>query len=507
MNPFIDPETSREHFPDLSLGLEVNDFSSPAVDNERLDWSIDTLAHMAQARDHGDGTGLHPISATKASASAHAESFDREVAEQFWRDNRRLGALHTPDRAIDRYHQSPTDRRAGALARGRNDGSLGAADEGAWFLAGHGALASQAERSTDDPSSSAVEHLGALGSSPRESHYLVGSFDLSACGPLSPPCHASPASSSMAGAFLAWHAETVQGLSPLPHTVAPIPSHAGSTVLSDLPRASTACTPGAPRRGAPSGAPMSAAKPPRTPATRHRFSPQRLPQRSPHATSHSSKARGAAATAAPVAMGVSETPERPRRWGQLDSPGFGAVISPIADIGGFAGTPAPRSVRERCSHPSPFAAPVSAVGRRSRSRQGLRDHSHWDGSDASGSATPPTEHDSRGFNASPMRQPAGVMSASDGSFVSGFGAALDYCSGAESSSSARSYGGDDDGGWVSGRARASMPSPRKSGAREVNRSLFSGVQRDSAREEVEGRGDAPRQQEGPGDGDLFSLQR
>jgi hypothetical protein len=45
MNPFIDPESSREHFPELSHGLE--EIASPS-DKQGLNWSIDTLAHMAQ---------------------------------------------------------------------------------------------------------------------------------------------------------------------------------------------------------------------------------------------------------------------------------------------------------------------------------------------------------------------------------------------------------------------------------------------------------------------------
>lgn len=84
-NPFIDPDNSHDHFPDLDTGLasgypdnlsspvdDVNgttvEDSSPDCENSdarsfhgRLDWSIDTLAHMAIIGDEeGHGLGLSP---------------------------------------------------------------------------------------------------------------------------------------------------------------------------------------------------------------------------------------------------------------------------------------------------------------------------------------------------------------------------------------------------------------------------------------------------------------
>lgn len=92
-NPFIDPETSREHFPLFEAGLAVAAMSPDTIEspgNEgsdeepsregesdgshepvssfrgRLDWSIDTLAHMAAARDEaGHGLCLSPDAVTR----------------------------------------------------------------------------------------------------------------------------------------------------------------------------------------------------------------------------------------------------------------------------------------------------------------------------------------------------------------------------------------------------------------------------------------------------------
>jgi len=50
MNPFIDPEISRDHFPDFEAGLKEVCYNSEEEEEEDdgpLEWSIDTLAHMA----------------------------------------------------------------------------------------------------------------------------------------------------------------------------------------------------------------------------------------------------------------------------------------------------------------------------------------------------------------------------------------------------------------------------------------------------------------------------
>ena len=55
MNPFIDPEISRNHFPDFEAGLKevCNNSEEEDDDDGPLEWSIDTLAHMAAIGSQG----------------------------------------------------------------------------------------------------------------------------------------------------------------------------------------------------------------------------------------------------------------------------------------------------------------------------------------------------------------------------------------------------------------------------------------------------------------------
>jgi len=144
-NPFINPESSRDHFPDLdaALGEEGASEGQEAVD---LDLSIDTLAHIQAAKlqnlPHRHFAGDSP-SRDGATGQAPEDSrlleLDRQRADKFWdasdpRTAARLAALVTPEKARD----------LPGVVLGRRESAGGGGEGLAWWAATQAAAAAAA---------------------------------------------------------------------------------------------------------------------------------------------------------------------------------------------------------------------------------------------------------------------------------------------------------------------------------------------------------------------------
>ena len=170
-NPFIDPTSDREHFPDFGASIEVR---RPRHDNEicsdgggggrssdggfdeeeggrggtdgeafRLEWSIDTMAHMALIGDKdGMGLGLTPgrLTAQVEDEDIQHMKADAAQAERFWRkaDIATAGSVVAPEKyrhdppstAITPNHGIKSSRRDVHSPFGGSGGGGGAGSGG-----------------------------------------------------------------------------------------------------------------------------------------------------------------------------------------------------------------------------------------------------------------------------------------------------------------------------------------------------------------------------------------
>jgi hypothetical protein len=182
MNPFIDPEISRDHFPVFDHGIAVVD--SPSVDenNHKLDWSIDTLAHMAQLK--GNEIRSPAFNIPENDNPDHVAK-DLAKVEEFW-----SGADPTRDQKL-----------ALLVTPIRENGGRASSSPINMFMHGASSRGQRSDMSSNDLNySSSSEEPTGFGSG-RSSFSRSGKED-----------NKNGSNHSMAEEFMMWHAATIHSL-------------------------------------------------------------------------------------------------------------------------------------------------------------------------------------------------------------------------------------------------------------------------------------------------------